>query len=316
MTSQKEFAQWSKMQECGTFMGLSIMLWIYRIAGIRAMYFTLYFVVAFYFIGSTNARRSSLEYLRRMHAYRGSASPWKQRPGLRVSFAHFMTFARCACDKIIVWLGHYKPEDITLTGYEKYQALKDNKTGCLLLVSHLGNIDLCRAFAGSFKDIPLTILVHNAHAPNFFKMMQKVARKNTTIDMIEVSEITPDVIIRLREKIAAGENVAIAADRTAVESDNRYEIIPFLGDDALFAQGPFILADLLDCPVFSIFTMKEGQRYHAYFTYIADTLKVDRKNRQQEIRSHIKSYVEHLEYYAVKYPLQWFNFYPYWNKPE
>ena len=151
--------------------------------------------------------------------------------------------------------------------------------GHLLLVSHLGNIDLCRAFAGSFKNIPLSVLVHNGHAPNFFRLMQKVTKKNSTIELIEVKDITPDVIIRLRDKIAMGGSVAIAADRTPVESEGRLEMVSFLGAEASFSQGPFYLADLLNCPVFNVFAVKQSDGYHAHFSHVSNSLKTERKEQ-------------------------------------
>jgi len=246
----------------------------------------------------------------------GEKSPWKKTPGLWVSYRHFLTFSQMACDKIIVWLDHFKPSDITLHGYETYDALRQKGQGSLLLVSHLGNIDLCRAFAGSFKNIPLSVLVHNAHAPNFFRLMQKVTKKDSTIELIEVKDITPDVIIRLRNKIAMGGSVAIAADRTPVESEGRLEMVSFLGAVASFSQGPFYLADLLDCPVFNVFAVKKSDGYHAYFSHVSNSLKTVRKNRQVAIKKNIQNYASALEKFACDYPLQWFNFYNYWSQPQ
>ena len=314
--SKDKNENWSDIQERSTYIGLRILLWLYNTAGIRTLNTMLYFVVGFYFITNIRARRASRQYLRRLHIFMGSQSPWKQQPNLWHSFKHFMSFAEAVTDKIIVWLGYYKLDDLTFFGYDAYEQARDAEKGVILISSHLGNVELCSAIAGSVKNMPLTILAHSKNAPNFKRILAKVTGKKDHIEMIEVTAITPAIAVRLQEKIAAGGTIVIAGDRTAIKSQLRYEITSFLKHDAAFAQGPFILAGLLDCPVFFLFSMKQDQGYHVYFEKYADSLKSSRKDRAVMLKIHIQHYVKRLEHYACTYPLQWFNFYDYWTLPN
>ncbi len=313
---QYEPARWSQMQERGTYYGLSILLWVYRCLGLKTVHFLLHFIVGFYFVFGGAARAASLQYLRAMHDFMADKSPWKKAPGLWQSFRHFISFSYMAVDKIVVWLGHYNKDDLIMEGYDKFQAYQNEGKGCVLIVSHLGNVDICRAIGGT-KNIPLTVLVHSAHAQNFQKIMTKVSGAVPTSELIEVQNMTPDIAMRLKAKVDEGGNIAISGDRTPVDNAGRNEIVPFLGQPAPFAQGAFILAGLLDCPVFAVFATKERQKYRMCFEFIAPTLHVDRKERAKNLKVQVVNYAKILERHACAAPLQWFNFYDYWGQaPE
>ena len=129
---------------------------------------------------------------------------------------------------------------------------------------------------------------------------------------MDVRNITPDIAIILREKISSGQDVIIMGDRTSLGSKSHNIMLPFLGCDSLFSQGPFILAGLLDCPVFLLFSMKEKKVYKITFEHFADSLAVPRKNRSEHLKGYMEKYVARLEHYVQRYPLQWYNFYNYW----
>ena len=310
--------EWSRIQEYGTYAGYKILLWIYQLAGVVALRIVLYFVVAFYFLFNGNARKFSQEYLQTIHQFMGDQSPWGGTPGLWRSFQHFMTFGQATVDKVTVWLGSYQKEDLTFFGSEAFSSLKKDGKGVLIIVSHLGNVDVCRAISAGSKGDPgsTTILMHNSNAPNFQRILSEVTGTRENIEIIEVQNITPDVAIKLQGKIEVGETIVIAGDRTPVDSQSRYAVCSFLGKDAAFAQGPFILASLLDCPVFLLFGMKHESAYHVFFEQFSDSLKVTRKERAEHLKENMKKYVTRLEHYACSYPLQWYNFYNYWASPE
>jgi len=312
----KHSAQWSHIQENGAYVSLKIMMVIYRFAGKPILEFILFFVVGFYFIFNFRARKASRFYLQQIHCFIGSKSPWKNSPNLWHSFQHFMSFGQATIDKLVVWLGEYKKEDLIFSGYSKYISLKKQKKGIMIITSHIGNVDICRGIAGGVEGIPLTVLMYNAHAPNFQKITEEVTPTGTTIEIIEVNKLTPDIAIKLQYKILIGETIIIAGDRMPVNNLSRHETLPFLGQDAAFAQGPFILASLLDCPVLLLFSMKHNNSYHVFFEFFSNSLKTAKKDRQVILKKHIKRYVKRLEHYACAYPLQWYNFYDYWNWPK
>ena len=117
----------------------------------------------------------------------------------------------------------------------------------------------------------------------------------------------------LQQKIEQGELVVIAADRTSSNSQGRVVNLPFLGEPAPFPQGPFILASLLDCPVFTMFCIRQHGRYQVHVEHLADTLKGPRKDRAARLTDAMTKYSQRLAYFAQLAPLQWFNFYDFWR---
>ena len=116
-----------------------------------------------------------------------------------------------------------------------------------------------------------------------------------------------------RKHQANGEVVIIAADRTPVGQTLRVEKVDFLGEPALFPQGPFILASLLKCPVYTVFCLKRQSKHVIHFDYFSGVLKFPRKNREQAMQQTIQLYAERLQHYCLKEPLQWFNFFDFWH---
>lgn len=304
--------RWSQMEERCSTLGVKTLLMLFKLGGRPLMSFCLYFVVCFYFLVSHKARHYSLEYLRQLHSFMGAKSPWKKTPNLWQSFQHFLSFANALVDKCIVWMGHYKSESLHFTGYEYHDKIQKSGQGALILISHLGNIEVCRAI-GAFKGVSLTILAHDKQTPEFHRVLTEIAGASPNIDVVQVTNVDSVLAMQLQEKLNNGGYIAIAGDRIPVEENGRCETVPFLGRDARFAQGPLMLASLFKCPILLLFCMKEKHGYHVYFEPFSDGLNIPRKERKEKLKQEIKRFAERLEYYTCLYPLQWYNFFSFWE---
>ncbi len=89
-----------------------------------------------------------------------------------------------------------------------------------------------------------------------------------------------------------------------------------MGAQAAFPQGPFILAGLLDCPVYLMFCLREQGQYRVHLEPFSNTLKGPRKGRMQRLEEAVNDYSARLEYFARREPLQWFNFFDFWQKDD
>ena len=135
-------------------------------------------------------------------------------------------------------------------------------------------------------------------------------------NLIQVDTLGPDSVVRLQEKIAAGEWIAMVADRTSTSNEARAVFSQFLGDPAAFPEGPFILAALLRCPVYLLFCLKVDGGYEAWVEPFADPLELPRKTREDELRSAVARFAQRLEQQCLTAPYQWFNFFDFWQKPQ
>jgi predicted LPLAT superfamily acyltransferase len=135
-----------------------------------------------------------------------------------------------------------------------------------------------------------------------------------------MGSIRPRVITVGREELASleilhairdGWLVAIQGDRLVGE---RFARVPFLGNEAPFPVGPFVLAAISGAPVISTFAMKSGPTAYAFVADPPVRLSfAGGGKRDEQIREWVAAYARRLELLVHEYPYQWFNFYDFWN---
>jgi predicted LPLAT superfamily acyltransferase len=304
---------WSKMQERGNYLGIQILLFSYKLLGRKGLWVILFPVVCYLFITGKVARDASKQFLQRVDNYNNNDDTVTVKRQLR----HFCSFADSALDKIDAWLGRISQNDIQYTNQSLFNALYQQRQGAIFIGSHLGNLEVCRALSQHRSGPAINVLVFTHHAVEFNTMLKKI-NPDVAINLIQVTDMGPDLAILLKEKVEQGEIVVIVGDRTSTTTASRSVAVPFLGRDAAFSQGPFILAALLDCPVYFLFCLKDKQRnkYQVIFEHYSNSLKMPRAARQNRLTQVITDYAQRLSYYAALYPDQWFNFYDFWQHDQ
>ena len=300
-----EEPHWSKMAESGTMFGLKFMLLVYKILGKRLAYLMLYPLISYYYLTRFRARRASKQYLAKIDNNK-----------YKSNFKHLMTFAQSMIDKLDVWNGKISIEHINFPNRELLLKQAKQKSGGVILTAHLGNIEIARALSQKYPNIKFNALVFNSHAVNFNSLLKKL-NPNFSLDLIGTQSLNASKAIELKDKVEAGEFVVIAADRTSTSKAQRYISAKFLDQDASFPEGPFILSGILKCPVYFMLCLKENKsQYHMVFDKVADQYNISRSNRQKNLEKYAQQYADILSGYCVQYPLQWFNFFNFWQKPE
>lgn len=305
----KESPHWAKLEEWSVIWGMRFLLRIYLLFGRTVLQLFLYPVVSYYWLVNRQARQASQAYLNRLAVF---APPLKLHGSLFWSYRHFISFANAIIDKLAAWSGALLRTDVQYYGRNELIAEIHKGHGVVLLGSHLGNLEVCRVIADFDKTIHINVLVHTKHAEKFNHLLNQTS-DNSRLNLIQVTEITAATAMLLSDKTDAGELVIIAADRTPVSNLQRVTSVTFLGAEAFLPQGPFILAALLKCPVYTVFCLKQQDKYAIYFDHFSDMLNFPRKTREQAMQQIIQRYAECLQAYCLKEPLQWFNFYDFWR---
>lgn len=305
----KTTIHWAQMEERGVIWGMKFLLRVYLLFGRTILQVFLYPVVIYYWLLNQTARRASQSYLDRLSDF----APSLQLHGsLYWSYRHFISFANSLIDKLAAWSGALSEAEVIYQGKEQLLDVIKQGQGILLLGSHLGNLEVCRLTAYFEKSVRINVLVHTKHAEKFNQVLNQTS-DNSRLNVIQVTEITAATAQLLSDKIAEGELVIMTADRTPVSNQQRVSHARFLGAPALFPQGPFILAGLLKCPVYTLFCLKERDKFVIYFEWFSDGFQFPRKTRDLAIQEQIQRFAERLQGYCLKEPLQWFNFYDFWQ---
>jgi predicted LPLAT superfamily acyltransferase len=304
---------WALLEERGVYLGLRSMLIAYRLLGRPFFSLLLYPVIAYFFLANGAARRASHDFLSRVAADRQGRQAVGGGPTWRHAYRHFVRFGEAALDKLLAWTGGIGVQDLDLENEESFEALRRSGSGGLLIASHLGNVEVCRAIGTHAKGLRINVLVHTKHAENFNRLMREECPESPVL-LVQTTEIGPDTAMMLRERVERGEFVVIAGDRVPVAGGAWIAWASFLGKPAPFPGGPFILAALLGCPVLLLFCIREGRRYRVIFEPFADKIDMPRKSRSKVVGQLVTRYAGRLEHYCLKYPYQWFNFFDFWGQ--
>ncbi|HDX8368057.1 TPA: glycosyltransferase family 2 protein [Aeromonas dhakensis] len=302
---------WSRTPERGSLLGMQIMLASYRLLGRRGFSLLLYPVIGYFWLTGRAQREASRAYLARLETFanaQGVALPAEPRS----SFRHFLRFGEAALDKLAGWRGDITEQEVELVGAEHYQTAINSGKGVLLLGSHLGDLELCRALGSRKQGLRINALVFTRHAARFNALLKQI-NPDSHLNLIQVQELGADTAILLKEKLEQGEWVVIVGDRTSVTREKRVIWADFLGAPAPFPLGPFVLSSVLGCPVYLMFGLKEQGRFRVHFEPFADGQPLPRQGRQQILASRVQAYADRLQHHCLQAPLDWFNFFDFWQ---
>lgn len=298
---------WAQQRERGSLLLMRFTAWAARTLGRRLLSPLLHLIVLYFFLFGGRARRAIGEYQRRLAQHSGDAS---LRPSTGRVFGQFMAFADAILDKLDVWAGRLDLSSIELNDPHNLRAQLRSGRGQMLVGAHLGNLEVCRALAELGEKVRMNVLVHTRHAEQFNRLLGESGASH--LRLIQVSELDPAIMLQLSQRLDAGEWLAIAGDRIPLHGGRNVEV-DFLGAQAAFPQGPWLLAGLLQCPANLMFCLKEEGRYRVHLEPFAEHIQWRRSDRAEVLKHWTQRYAQRLEHYCLRAPQQWFNFYPFWK---
>lgn len=303
-------SHWSNIAEVGTARGMLVLLWLHRICGRKLFNIVLYPVCLYFFLFRPGARRASLEFLQ-THA-RAYPGYWSRPPGYGQVLKHFYAFGQSILDKTLAWGSPMDESEFEVADPTDLAAFMENERGQLIIGSHLGNLEYCRGFVQRYKQKTINALVYDRNSANFVRVMQGLYPASR-IHIYQVSDLDVPLLLQLKNKIDAGEWLFIAGDRVPLSGESRTVLAKFLGRDAPFPVGPYMLARVLQCEVQLMFSYRRGQKVYFERIPFAQQVILPRGDADEQLRRYAQQYATALERQCAQAPLQWFNFYPYWS---
>jgi len=300
-------SHWAAHRERGSFALMRFTASAVRLLGRRTMAPLLYVIVLYFYLFGRSARQSAWIYQRRLADWSGQGD---LMPSWRSVYRQFMAFADALLDKLDAWGGRLDLDRLALHDPANLHAEFEGSRGQLLVGSHLGNLEICRALAEMGRKVKMNVLVHTRHAERFNRLLNQSGADN--LRLIQVSELDPALMMELARRLDAGEWLAIAGDRVPLHGA-RIATVDFLGQPADFPQGPWLLAGLLKCPANLLFCLKHDTRFHVHLEPFAKSIEWRRGERDAVVQQWVQRYADRLAARCLEAPLQWFNFYPFWN---
>lgn len=304
---------WWRIAERGSHLGMSLLALSCKLFGCRFTALWLHPIVAYFLLTGRAAREASSNYFTRL----GEVAPHGNtpRPGWLSAYRHMLAFAQSGFDKLAAWSGRVNNADVEFEDPSAFKALVASGKGALVIGAHLGNLEMTRALAAQGGYAKVTAVVYTEHARRFNSVLAS-ANSQFARHLLEVSDFGPETAMMMQERVDAGELLVIVGDRVPAHEAGRTTEAQFLGSTASFAQGPYVLAHALGCPVYLFFCLKEHDGYRLYFEPFAERIELPRRDRAQHLAAWAQRYAARLEHYCRKAPYQWFNFFDFWASPK
>jgi predicted LPLAT superfamily acyltransferase len=294
---------WRHIPEAGTVAGIRLLVLLARLFGRRIAGWFLYLVALYYAIARGPVRRASRDYLRRVG----------QPATLGTIVRHVHTFAQVSLDRLFFFTGRWEPFRFEARNHDQLEQAARDGRGVLLLGAHLGSFEVMRCRAKQFG-VPINAVADYSNAERVNRVARSLAPDVET-RLISLAGDSLGAMLAIRAAIERGELVAMLGDRRGATPDGaRVVRAPFLGADAAFPAGPWLIAHALRCPVYfvaGVFT--PPNHYALHFELLAQEVRLDRKDRTGSLAGYVRAYAAMLEAHVRTAPMNWFNFYDFWS---
>ncbi len=282
----------------GTTLGYRIFIWLLKTGGLPATYLLIRFVTLYYLWFMPSA----IKPLKQLYTERLGYS---KREANRLIKQNLKIFGQTIIDKVAV-LGNIKNKlsFFSENGHHIDQLVADGKGG-ILLSAHLGNWEVAGHLLKRVNTT-INIVMYDGEADQIKQYMDQFNTKRS-FNIIYIREDLSH-IYEMSAALARNELICLHGDR--FRPGNRTVVKEFLGKEAHFPIGPFILASKLKAPVCFVFAFKETN-FHYHFLAYPPAIYAGRGS--EGMNRMLDDYIQILEHEIKKHPEQWFNYYDFWK---
>lgn len=293
-----------------TGFGILIFYWTFKLLGPRFAYLLLYPVAFYYVLFNRKNGRASRDYLKRRFPGIG----WFRVRWMH--YRHFLSFGRVLVDRAYAFLGMLGEMKFERDGAEALREGLAAGNGVIVVSAHLGNWELAGYGLSEFKTAGASVKVNAVMFKGESEKVEKQLKKASGEPPFRIiaSNDSLQASIECKQALERGEIVAIHGDRLMGSSGVK---VPFLGAEAKFPIGPYVLAASTGAPIVFTFANRLGVRHYKLTARGPHYFKFgDRKKRNEDLKAWVQIYVDLIEELLKQYPLQWHNFYPFWDTEE
>lgn len=271
-----------------------------RFIDVRLLYaFSALFVVPPTMVLNYQARNAIFRLYRHHMGYNWLQACW-------MTYKNHCRFAQVVIDKFAMYAG--KKFDYTIDGYEAFQKRAEQAGSFVLLSSHIGNYEIA-GYSLVSKQKRFNALVFGGEKESVMMNRNKLFQDNN----IRMIPALPDMshLFTINQAIGNGEILSMPADR--IFGSSKSFTARFMGKEAHFPQGPFLLAAMHQLPLLFVSVMKIGiQNYHITVRELDSNLSGE--NLKQRAQGWVQQYADLLEETTRKYPTQWYNYFDFWTQ--
>ena len=279
--------------------GYRIFVSVLKAGGVKPAYLLLRFVSLHYLIFSLKTTKSTYQYFNKKIGYGRVQSFLK-------TYENYNLLGQSIIDKVVLMSGIPNKFTFNFDGRQNLRAIVAMGRGGLLLSAHVGSWEVAGHLLGGLTTV-INIVVFDGEKESIKDYMESVTGKSTVNFIVIKNNLSH--IFEIHEALSKNQLVCMHADRYL--EGNKTLKTSFLGADARFPLGPFLLAAKLKVPVVFVFAMKESAcHYHFFASQIKDYLHF---SKEESVREIFIDFVKAMEEKVKRYPKQWYNYYNFWQ---
>ncbi len=292
--------KWDGRTRGGSF-GYLFFIRFIEIFGLGPAYFFLCLVVPYFVVFAPAQTRSTFVYSRRILHYSVLRSVF-------FVFRSYYALGRSLIDRLAVGMGM---QDRFVYDIENHSVMLDlvrSDRGGIVIGGHTGAWQMGAPFLGEYGKKLNVVMYDNEHTD-----IKEIINRYTGgagFNVIPITDGDISYMFGITSALGKGEVVCFQGDRYI----NGSQVLrgEFMGVEALFPKGPFLVASKLGVPVVFYFAMRDrARRCHLYF--FTPEMMLAREYGVAEEEYLFRAYTAALEYIVRKYPDQWFNYYDFWD---
>ncbi|MDR0892935.1 MAG: acyltransferase [Mediterranea sp.] len=290
---------WKGQTRGGTF-GYFFFILLIKYLGIPVAYCFLRLVVLYFIPFAPKATRSTWLYAR--HILKRS-----RRRSVALLLLNYYRLGQVLIDKVAITGGQAARYKFEFEAYPEFLQLLNAGQGAILIGAHVGNWEVGAPFFDEYGK-KIHIVMYDAEHRRIKEMLAKNGQGGA-YHVIPINDDGLTHVFRIAEALERKEYVCFQGDRYL--PGERTLRTPFLGQEALFPAGPFLVATRMKVPVVFYFAMREPGRTYRFHFIVAKPVR--RTPGEKVEATLLKQYTTVLEGILRRYPEQWFNYYPFWE---
>ncbi len=282
-----------------TPLGYRIFVSILKTFGVLPAYTLLRVVSFYYFITSY---KSSKEIFSLYHHKLG----FSKASSLLKVYRNYYMFGQSLIDRVVVMADISNKFTFNFDGEENLREMVAQKNGGILLSAHIGNWEIAGHLLKRLNT-KINIVLYDEEHEKIKQYLDSVQGEKTMRVITIKKSLTH--IYEINDALKNNELVCMHADRFL--DGNKTITENFLGSEAKFPMGPFLLAAQFKVPVSLTFAMKESAS-HYHFSATRPK-QYNLSSKEIFMKELLKDFVAKMDEKVKRYPEQWYNYYNFWQ---
>ncbi len=290
---KKSNVKWNGQSRGGSF-GYNFFVILIKICGIRGAYAFLSLVILYFIPCAPKSTAAIWNYNRKILRYGIIKSIFKL-------YVHYYTFGQTLIDKVAAGSGLVGKFRFEFENRSEFMRILESGGGVIMIGAHVGCWEMGSSFFGKYAS-RMNIIMYDNEYRKIKRILEKQC-KERGYNIIPTNKSGIESLILMKKAIDRGDYLCFQGDRY-VSQENTTKAV-FMGYEAVFPKGPFVIAEKFNVPViFYYASRKKGMKYRFSFTVLNDA------GARKDI---FGQYLVSLENIVRQYPQQWFNLYKFWQ---